>query len=149
MSFKGLNFSKLANGLIFYDLKGINSRVIYMYITILVKTVYLFISQVSGERLQDHWSSGITYLMVLQSKCILYCFLTNFDAIHITINSIFYVILHHHTLFDLTPKSTEPLQLICRYLVIVGRKKKTRGTVPALVDNRQVTAYLSTVPQSN
>ena len=58
MSFKGLNFSKLANGLIFYDLKGINSRVIYMYITILVKTVYLFISQVSGERLQDHWSSG-------------------------------------------------------------------------------------------
>ena len=30
-----------------------------MYITILVKTVYLFISQVSGERLQDHWSSGL------------------------------------------------------------------------------------------
>ena len=61
MSFKGLNLSKLANGLIFYDLKGINSRVIYMYmyITILVKTVYLFISQVSGERLQDHWSSGL------------------------------------------------------------------------------------------
>ena len=58
MSFKGLNLSKLANGLIFYDLKGIKSRVIYMYITILVKTVYLFISQVSGERLQDHWSSG-------------------------------------------------------------------------------------------
>ena len=58
MSFKGLKFSKLANGLIFYDLKGIKSRVIYMYIIILVKTVYLFISQVSGERLQDHWSSG-------------------------------------------------------------------------------------------
>ena len=32
MSFKGLNFSKLANGLIFYDLKGINFRFIYMYI---------------------------------------------------------------------------------------------------------------------
>ena len=61
MSFKGLNFSKLANGLFFYDLKGINSRVIYMYITILVKTVYLVISQVSGERLQDHWSSGISF----------------------------------------------------------------------------------------
>ena len=29
MSFKGLNFSKMANGLIFYDLKGINSRVYY------------------------------------------------------------------------------------------------------------------------
>ena len=64
MSFKGLNFSKLANGLIFYDLKGINSRVIYMYITILVKTVYLFISPVSGERLQDHWSSGFPFFVL-------------------------------------------------------------------------------------
>ena len=34
------------------------SGVIYMYITILVKQVYWYISQVSGERLQDHWSSG-------------------------------------------------------------------------------------------
>ena len=31
-----------------------------MYITILVKQVYWYISQVSGERLQDHWSSGFT-----------------------------------------------------------------------------------------
>ena len=29
-----------------------------MYITILVKQVYWYISRVSGERLQDHWSSG-------------------------------------------------------------------------------------------
>ena len=29
-----------------------------MYITILVKQEYWYISQVSGERLQDHWSSG-------------------------------------------------------------------------------------------
>ena len=29
-----------------------------MYISILVKQVYWYISQVSGERLQDHWSSG-------------------------------------------------------------------------------------------
>ena len=29
-----------------------------MYITILVKQIYWYISQVSGERLQDHWSSG-------------------------------------------------------------------------------------------
>ena len=29
-----------------------------MYITILVKQVYWFISRVSGERLQDLWSSG-------------------------------------------------------------------------------------------
>ena len=35
-----------------------------MYITILVKQVYLFISQVSGERLQDHWSSG--YLIMVR-----------------------------------------------------------------------------------
>ena len=30
-----------------------------MYIIILVKQVYWYISQVSGERLQDHWSSGL------------------------------------------------------------------------------------------
>ena len=30
-----------------------------MYIIILVKQVYWYISRVSGERLQDHWSSGI------------------------------------------------------------------------------------------
>ena len=30
-----------------------------MDITILVKQVYWYISRVSGERLQDHWSSGI------------------------------------------------------------------------------------------
>ena len=30
-----------------------------MYITIPVKQVYWYISQVSGERLQDHWSSGL------------------------------------------------------------------------------------------
>ena len=32
-----------------------------MYITILVKHVYWYISQVSGERLQDHWSSGFIF----------------------------------------------------------------------------------------
>ena len=35
---------------------------VYMYITILVKHVYWYISRVSGERLQDHWSSGICRL---------------------------------------------------------------------------------------
>ena len=29
-----------------------------MYMIFVVKRVYWFISQVSGERLQDHWSSG-------------------------------------------------------------------------------------------
>ena len=33
-----------------------------MYITILVKQVYWYISRVSGERLQDHWSSGLSCL---------------------------------------------------------------------------------------
>ena len=58
--------SKMANGLNFYDLKKILTpgdiltlpRVIYVYITILVKQVYQYISQVSDERLQEHWSSG-------------------------------------------------------------------------------------------
>ena len=65
---KGKTCSKLANGLKFYVFKkkltsGIAltrcPEVIYMYITILVKQVYWYISWVSGERLQDHWSSGI------------------------------------------------------------------------------------------
>ena len=36
--------------------------VIYMYIIILVKQVYWYVSRVSGERLQDHWSSGFFLL---------------------------------------------------------------------------------------
>ena len=36
-----------------------------MYITILVKQVYWYISQVSGERLQDHWSSGLRLLNIV------------------------------------------------------------------------------------
>ena len=38
-----------------------------MYITILVKQVYWYISQVSGEHLQDHWSSGFLFVMKLRS----------------------------------------------------------------------------------
>ena len=63
--FKGKTCSKLANGLNLYDLKkkltpevALCPGVIYMYITILVKQVYWYISQVSVVRLQDHWSSG-------------------------------------------------------------------------------------------
>ena len=37
-----------------------------MYITILVKQVYWYISQVSGERLQDHWSSGLIIVPILK-----------------------------------------------------------------------------------
>ena len=32
---------------------------IYVYLTLTGKDVYWYISQISGERLQDHWSSGL------------------------------------------------------------------------------------------
>ena len=49
-----------AGSIYFATLQGyvINETELYMYITILVKQVYWYISRVSGERLQDHWSSG-------------------------------------------------------------------------------------------
>ena len=66
---KGKTCSKLANGLKFYDLKkkltpgvavpGPGVIYIYMYIIILVKQVNWYILQVSGERLQNHGSSGL------------------------------------------------------------------------------------------
>ena len=63
---KGKTCSKLANGLNLYDLKKKLTPEValtltwgYIHNTILVKQVYWYISQVSGERLQDHWSSGI------------------------------------------------------------------------------------------
>ena len=62
----GKTFRKLADGLNFYDLKkkltpGFVLTLSWGYIhvyTIIVNQVYWDISQVSGERLQDHWSSG-------------------------------------------------------------------------------------------
>ena len=33
-----------------------------MNMTFIVKQVYWYISQISGERLQDHWSSGFNVL---------------------------------------------------------------------------------------
>ena len=64
---KAKTCSKLANGLNFYNLEKKLTpgailtlpMVLFMYITIQVKKVYWYISQVSGERLQDHWSSGL------------------------------------------------------------------------------------------
>ena len=65
---KGKTCSKLANGLNLYDLKkkltpeaALTLPWGYIHNTILVKQVYWYISQVSGERLQDHWSSGFIY----------------------------------------------------------------------------------------
>ena len=63
---------KLAKGLKFYDLKKKLTPGVALtrpwgyihvraYITILVKQVYWYIFQVSGERLQDHWSSGFQF----------------------------------------------------------------------------------------
>ena len=49
-----------------------------MYITILVKQIYWYISQVSGERLQDHWSSGFldvetSYLVICFYNALVIC----------------------------------------------------------------------------
>ena len=80
---KGKTCSKLANGLNLYDLKKKLTPEValtltwgYIHNTILVKQVYWYISQVSGERLQDHWSSGFIffYKTVLQEHlCKIYC----------------------------------------------------------------------------
>ena len=68
---KGKTCSKLANGLNLYDLKKKLTPEValtltwgYIHNTILVKQVYWYISQVSGERLQDHWSSGLPFLII-------------------------------------------------------------------------------------
>ena len=34
----------------------------YMDMNIIVKQIYWYISQISGERLQDHWTSGSLFL---------------------------------------------------------------------------------------
>ena len=68
MSLKGKTFRKLASGQNNYELeKEINPRGysnpvlgLYMFMTFIVKQVYRYISQISGERLQDQWSSGFT-----------------------------------------------------------------------------------------
>ena len=49
-----------------------------MYITILVKQVYWYISRVSGERLQDHWSSGFFLPLKVENSQ-----LKIFDIFHI------------------------------------------------------------------
>ena len=36
--------------------------------TIIFKYVYWYMKQISGERLQDHWSSGFCFLLVM-SEC--------------------------------------------------------------------------------
>ena len=66
--------SKLANGLNLYDLKKkltpevaltLPRGYIHVYYHSSYKQVYWYISQVSGERLQDHWSSGYTYFLII------------------------------------------------------------------------------------
>ena len=70
---KGKTCSKLANGLKFYDLKkkltpGVALTRPWGYIHVCYhsrQTIYWYISQVSGERLQDHWSSCLLFSMLL------------------------------------------------------------------------------------
>ena len=68
MTLKGKTFRKWASGQNIYEFeKEINPRghsdpvlgLYTRYDLFIVKQVYLYISQISGERLQDHWSSGI------------------------------------------------------------------------------------------
>ena len=43
--------------------------------TIIFKYIYWYMKQISGERLQDHWSSGFTFLSdILTSKFKTYLF---------------------------------------------------------------------------
>ena len=87
---KGKTCSKLANGLNLYDLKkkltpevALTLPLGYIHVNYhLVKQVYSYISQVSGERLQDHWSSGfkISSIMIIISKNKFYT--TTFAEMH-------------------------------------------------------------------
>ena len=63
---KGKTSKKRTNGQKIYvsenkiDLKGSCALGIYnMYMSIIDKQVYWYISQMSDERLQNHWSSGV------------------------------------------------------------------------------------------
>ena len=68
MTLKGKTCRTWANGRNIYDceikidLRGSSVSTlgpyVYMYMIIIVKQVYWYISQISGERLQDHWPSG-------------------------------------------------------------------------------------------
>ena len=67
---KGKTCSKLANGLNLYDLKKKLTQVVALTLPWGYIHVYYHSSQtsllvfISGERLQDHWSSGFAYTMV-------------------------------------------------------------------------------------
>ena len=63
---KGKTCSKLANGLKFFYLKkkltpGVALNWPWGYIHVYYHSSHWYISQVSGERLQDHWSSGLYF----------------------------------------------------------------------------------------
>ena len=63
MSFKGKTSGKTNGQNIYGFEKEIDPALglytyMYTYVNIIVKQIYWYISQISGERLQDHWSSG-------------------------------------------------------------------------------------------
>ena len=63
----------------------------YMYINIIVKHIYWYISQISGEHLQDHWSSGkILNLVWVKKWCRPDCSVCNLIRI-IAIYSYMYI----------------------------------------------------------
>ena len=72
----------------------------YLDFTILVKQIYWYISQVSGERLQDHWSSGLGLRLKLFDCYRLFPFLQAFgDA------------------YQLVPPSQKAGEVIAPYMV--------------------------------
>ena len=72
MSFEGKSHRKLANGQnIDYSEKENGPRASSAPAlglnTIIFKHVYWYMQQISGERLQDHWSSGYIFLIFAQN----------------------------------------------------------------------------------
>ena len=67
MSFEGKANRKLANGQNIEDSekrkwpKGLSAPALELN-TIIFKHVYWYMQLISGERLQDHWSSGLNYV---------------------------------------------------------------------------------------
>ena len=72
MSFEGKSHRKLANGQNIEDSekrkwpKGLSAPALELN-TIIFKHVYWYMQLISGERLQDHWSSGLIIVSLTRS----------------------------------------------------------------------------------
>ena len=65
---KGKASRKLANGQNIEDSEKRKGQGLHLELnTIIFKHVYWYMQQISGERLQDHWSSGIRILAMIMN----------------------------------------------------------------------------------